>query len=190
MSPARLPTRMSEPTTRDGESNAEAIVESVGRPAATSRKLRWGAYLLGLSGSGLVANGLAMLYRALYGAGFEAGVAALGGVTRAELASANPELAHYVDHLHVNVAGLMVAVGLAVAALAWYGVRRGQRWAWATAVAAPAVFLAHSIPVHGTAGFAYDALSHLGPGAVWVPALLVGAVLSHLGLRSVERRDV
>ena len=128
-----------------------------------------------------------MLYRVFYSAGFEAGAGALGGLTRAELAARNHELAHYVEHLHVNVAGLMVALGLAVGASAWFGVRRGQRWAWASAVAAPLVFLAHSVPVHSGAGFSYDALSHLGPGLIWLPALLVGAALSHLGLRTAER---
>ena len=176
---------MAEPTALDGDRRTESTTENEMRPAA-SRSLRWGAYLLALSGVGLVANGAAMVYRVVFAPGFEAGVETLGGVTRGELAATHHEVVHYIDHLHVNVAGLMVAVGVAVIALAWFGVRRGQRWAWATAVALPAVFLVHSLPVHGTAGFTYDALAHLGPGIVWLPALLLGAVLADRGLRSID----
>lgn len=175
-------SRMSEPTTSTtGESNAERAVESEGA-AAADRNLRWGAYLIALSGVGLVANALAILYRALYSAGFEAGVGALDGVTKAELAASSPELAHYVDHLHVNVAGLMAALGVGVIALSWFGVRRGQRWALATAVSLPVIFVAHSLPVHRVAGFSFDPVLHLGPGAVWLPALILGAALATPGV--------
>lgn len=180
---------MARATQADGESNGEALTDTARLPADGDRSLRWGAYLIALSGIGFVANALAMLYRAFFDPGFEAGVDALGGVTRAKLAATNPEVVHYVDHLHVNVAGLMAAAGIAVIALAWFGVRRGQRWAWWTAVAIPVVFLAHSVPVHRTAGFSFDALAHLGPGLVWLPALLAGATLAHRGLRSVDRRN-
>lgn len=173
---------MAEATT-DGERTVEQPTDRE-RGRSADRTLRWGAILLVLASAGFVANGLAMLYRVFYTPGFEAGVETLGGVTYAELAETNHELAHYVAHLHVNVAGLMVAAGLAMAALAWFGVRRGERWALATTVAIPVVFLAHSLPVHGSAGFTYDALSHLGPGLLWVPALLAGAVLAAVGLRN------
>lgn len=176
---------MAEPTALDGERRTESTIENATRPTA-SRSLRWGAYLLALSGVGLIANGAAMLYRVVFEPGFESGVETLGGVTRSELATTHHEVVHYIDHLHVNVAGLMVAVGIAVIALAWFGVRRGQRWAWATAVALPAVFLVHSLPIHQTAGFTFDALAHLGPGILWLPALLVGAVLADRGLRSID----
>lgn len=175
---------MSERTLTDVERRNEARIESSHLPADDSRALRWGSYLIALSGIGFVGNGIAMLYRVFFSAGFEAGVGALGGVTRAELAATNHEVLHYINHLHVNVAGLLVAVGLGLVALAWFGVRRGHRWAWATAIALPAVFLAHSLPVHQTAEFSFDALVHLGPGVVWLPTLIVGAVLAYQGLRS------
>ena len=178
---------MVDPTTTDGERSTEAAIDSTAHTAPTTRAVRWGAYLLALSGLGFVANGLAMLYRVLFAPGFEAGVETLDGATRGELAATHHEVVHYIDHLHVNVAGLMVAVGIAVIALAWFGVRRGQRWAWATTIALPVVFLAHSLPVHQTAGFTFDELTHLGPGLLWLPALIVGAVLAGHGLRSVDR---
>lgn len=177
---------MSEPTTADGEQTTNAKIDSRHLPADASRSLRWGAYLIGVSGIGFVVNGLAMLYRVFFTTEFEAGVETLGGVTRPELASTNHEVLHYINHLHVNVAGLMVAAGIAMIALAWYGIRRGQWWAWATAVALPIVFLAHSLPIHQTAGFSFDAVLHLGPGVIWLPALIAGTVLAYQGLHSLD----
>lgn len=177
---------MSEPTTVDGEQTNDATIDSTQLPADAGRSLRWGTYLIGFSGIGFIVNGLAMLYRVFFTTGFEAGVETLGGVTRPELASTNHEVLHYINHLHVNVAGLMVAAGIAMIALAWYGIRRGQRWAWATAIALPTVFLAHSLPIHQTAGFSFDAVLHLGPGVVWLPTLIVGAVLAYQGLHSLD----
>lgn len=177
---------MSGQTTADVDPSTDAVTRAAEPQSSADGTLRWGAYLIAISGIGFVANGVAMLYRVFYSTGFEAGVDALGGVTRAELASTNPELLHYVDHLHVNVAGLMVAAGLGVIALAWFGVRRGRRWALATSIAVPLVFLAHSLPIHRTAHFSFDALVHLGPGALWLPALVAGAILSYHGLRSVD----
>lgn len=54
-----------------------------------------------------------------------------------------------------------MAAGIAVAALSWYDVRRGQLWAWATAVAAPVIALGMALPAHYPNHF--DTLSHLGP---------------------------
>lgn len=107
-------------------------------------------------------------------------------MTRAELATTNHALLHYVDHLHVNVAGLLVAVGIGVAALAWFGVRRGHRWALGTAISLPVVFLAHSLPVQQTARLSFDAVQYLGPGAAWLPAAIVGALLAYHGIRSAD----
>lgn len=173
---------MSEATTRDGESSGETTTGRI-RGAVPGRRLRWGAYLVALAGVGLVVNGVAILYRAIFASGFEAGVETLDGVTRTELAASHPRVVHYLDHLHVNVAGLLIAVGIGVATLACYGIRRGHRWALATAVALPAVFLAHSIPIHRTAEFSFHPVAHLGPGAVWLPLLLTGAILAALGHR-------
>lgn len=168
------------------ESSTDVTIES-SLPDDENRALHWGSYLLALSGIGFIANGIAMLYRVFFTPGFEAGVETLGGVTRAELATANHELLHYVDHLHVNIAGLMVAAGIAVIALSWFGVRRGERWAVITTISIPVVFLAHSLPIHHTAAFSFDAIQHLGPGIVWLPAVVIGAGLAYRGLRSTER---
>lgn len=176
-------------TRTEDDSRSEALADSTYPPEGDSRSLRWGAYLIAISGLGFLVNAVAMLYRAVFDPGFEAGVDALGGVTRAELAATNPEAVHYIDHLHINIAGLMAAAGVAMIALAWYGVRRGRRWAWATVIAIPVVFLVHSIPVHQTAGFSFDAVTHLGPGLVWLPALLVGAGLAYYGFGTAHHSE-
>ncbi len=163
------------------------VVDGRESPARPSRFLHWGAVSIAVAGVMFVGYGLTFLYRAFYGDGFELGVHALGGVTRDQLAASNPELLYYVDHLHVNVAGLMVPVGIAMVVLAWYGVRRGQRWAFATTLVLPVVFLAFSLPMHFTSGFSYHALTHIGPAGVGAPILGVGAVLSYRGLRERDR---
>lgn len=177
---------MSESSTASGDQTSHSMADAV-LPADTDRKLQWGAVSIAVAGLMFVGYGLTFLYRAFYGDGFELGVHTLGDVTRAELAATNPELLYYIDHLHVNIAGLMIPVGIAMVVLAWYGVRRGQWWAYTTALVLPIVFLAFSLPMHFTGGFSYHALTHIGPAGVGGPILLVGAVLAYQGLQSLDR---
>lgn len=156
------------------------------RPASGNPKLRWGSTLIGLAGLLTFAYGVLFLYRTYFTEEFEAGVATLGGVTRPELAASHPEVLSYVNHLHVNLAALFLAVGIALAALAWFGVRDGQRWALATAVVLPVVFFALSLPVHQTVAFDFHTLAHMGPAALGGPVLVAGVVLAYLGLRDEE----
>lgn len=151
---------------------------------APNRRLRWGSTLIALAGLFTVAHGLLFLYRTYATPGFEAGVSTLDGLTHAELAAVRPEVASYVTHVHVTLAGLFVAIGIAVVALAWFGVRRGRRWALTTALVVPLVFLVPSLGVHRTVAFSYHTLVHLGPAAVGGPLLFAGVVLSSLGLHA------
>lgn len=157
-------------------------------PEATAtergRSLRWGVRLIAAAGALSILSGLSTLVRSLTDGGFETGVATLGGVTSEQLARTNPAVLDYITHLHLNVAGLAIALGIGTLALAIFGIRDGQRWALWTAIALPAVFLAHTIPVHLTAGFSFHALTHLGPIAIVVALLITGAVLAHRGLDS------
>lgn len=155
-------------------------------PVDTNRYLRWGAYLLLAAGAAYVVHGIGFLYRTFYTSGFELGVNELDGLTAPELAGTHPDVASYIAHLHVSFAGLMIATGIGIVAITWFGVRQGQRWAWATAVGMPLVFGAFSIPVHSTVHFHFDFLLHLGPAGVGLLILLVGGVLSYVGLRSIE----
>lgn len=151
-----------------------------------ARRLRTGAVLMVLAGVGFVGYGLVFLYRTFFGGGFELGVDTLGGVTAGQLAATNPAMAQYIDHLHVAISGLLIAAGIAVAALAWYGVRNGQAWAWVAAVAVPVVALGVALPMHYFELFAHDWLTHLGPIYLATVVFLLGAVLSGLGLRTAR----
>ena len=158
-------------------------------PVAVNNSLRWGVYLLIVSGSMFIVHGIGFLYRTFYSEGFELGVDTLGGITRAQLAASNPAILSYIDHLHVSMAGLMIAVGIGIVLLSWYGVRNGDQWALATAIALPVVFLAHSLPIHQSVHFDFDAILHLGPAAIGAPVMITGAVLAYVGLRSIEDND-
>lgn len=140
--------------------------------------LRYGAALMTIGALGFVGYGVAFLALAFVGDGFEIGVATLDGLSRSEMAAANPETAHYITHLHIATAAFIVGTGIAAAGLSWYGVRRRQRWAWATAVAAPVVALALAIPMHWFDFFAHDWLSHLGPIYLATVVFVIGAALS------------
>src|SRR6266542_3113868 len=84
----------------------------------------------------------------------------------------------------LRVGAAIMAVGVAVIGLAWFGVRRGQMWAWVTAVAAPVLALAVALPAHYPNHF--DTLGHLG--LIYADTLLfvVGAVVAFLGLRETS----
>ncbi len=181
---------MAERTTTTRERSKRTETESQNIPANSNRLLRWGAYLIAVAGAMFVVHGVGFVYRTYYSSGFELGVETLGGVTRAELAASSPAVLSYIDHLHVSMAGLMVAVGIGMISLAWFGVRRGQWWAWATAIVVPVVFMAHSLPVHQTVHFEFDALLHLGPAALGAPILIAGAVSSYFGLKAVNERPM
>jgi hypothetical protein len=101
-----------------------------------------------------------------------------------ELAATHPEVAYYITHAHVALAGFIIATGIAVTALAWYGVRTGQVWAWVAAVITPVVALAIALPMHYTGGFAHNWVTHLGPIYLATLVFVVGAVLALLSLRA------
>lgn len=97
-------------------------------------------------------------------------------VSKDEIIEFSPSLFHYIGHLHIAVSGFIAATGLAVAALAWFGVRRGLMWAWVTAVAAPVVALAVALPAHYPNGF--DTITHLGLVYLATAIFVVGALLA------------
>jgi hypothetical protein len=107
-------------------------------------------------------------------------------VGRAEIEQFSPELYHYISHLHIAISGFIAAAGIAVAALAWYGVRRGEWWAWVTAVAVPVFALAVALPAHYPWGF--DTLGHLGLIYLATAVFVVGAALSLVALRGRSTR--
>ena len=103
-------------------------------------------------------------------------------VGKAEIEAFSPSLTHYLSHLHIALVGSIAAVGIAVAALAWFGVRRGELWAWVTAVVVPVFFLAVALP----APYPYnlDTAGHLGLIYADVVLFAVGAVLALAALQA------
>jgi hypothetical protein len=93
-----------------------------------------------------------------------------------EIKAFDNDLYHYISHLHIAVSGFIAATGLAVAALAWFGVRRRYMWAWVAAVAAPVLGLAVALPAHYPWGFA--TIGHLGLIYLATAIFVVGAALS------------
>lgn len=159
---------------------------SVALPANASKKLRWGSRLLVATAVLFLVQGVGMIYRALVENRYELGVTDLGGVTATELAATNPAVQSYIDHLAVNLGGLMIAAGIAMGALVWYGVRSGHLWALAATVLVPTLYGLVGLPVHETVHFDYHQLLHLGPAGLGIPLLAVGAVLASQGIRSVN----
>jgi len=107
-------------------------------------------------------------------------------VGKTQIEAFSPSLYDYVGHLHIAVSGFIAATGLAVAALAWFGVRRGQVWAWVAAVAAPVLGLAVALPAHYPYGFA--TIGHLGLIYLATATFVVGALLSGKALLDERAR--
>lgn len=150
-------------------------------------RLRTGSILMALGGLAFIGYGIVFLIRAFIGSGFELGVATINGVIKAELVAIEPGIVHYITHLHVAIAGLLIAVGLAIAGLSWYGVRRGERWAWVTAVAAAVVSLGIALPMHYFELFEHDWVTHLGPVYLATIIFVLGAMVALRNLRPVDQ---
>lgn len=143
-------------------------------PASGSANL--GANLVLLAGVGLVGYGAMFLVRNFTGF-IELGLTPqLIGGTPEEIRAFSPHLYHYISHLQVALAAFIVALGIAVIALAWNGIRAGQRWALWTAFLAPVVAVGLALPLHYPYGFA--TLGHLGLIYLDATILLVGTVLA------------
>jgi hypothetical protein len=147
--------------------------------------LNQGAVLMLIGGLAFIGYAVVFLFRNFAGSGFELGVKTINGVTRDNLNALNPAIMHYIGHLHVATAEFIAATGIAVAALSWYGVRRGEWWAWIAAVVSPVVGLVVALPYHYTGTFEFDWVTHLGPIYVATVVFVVGALLA---LRAMMRR--
>jgi hypothetical protein len=152
------------------------------RTATQESRLRLGSAIMALGGLGFVGYGVIFFIRNFTDSFLELGIGpAQVDVGKTEIHDFSPELEHYISHLHIAVSGFIAAAGIAVAALAWYGVRRGEWWAWVTAVVVPVFGLAVALPAHYPWGF--DTFGHLG--LIYADTLLfvVGAALALVALR-------
>lgn len=144
-------------------------------------RLRLGSAIMALAGLGFVGYGVIFFVRNFTDSFLELGIGPdQVNVGKDQIEDFSPELYHYISHLHIAVAGFIAAAGIAVAALAWYGVRRGEWWAWVTAVVVPVFGLAVALPAHYPWGF--DTMGHLGLIYLDTVVFVVGAALAYLGL--------
>jgi hypothetical protein len=149
------------------------------RPAAipAAGALRIGAALMAVAGLAFIGYAVIFFVRNFTGAFLELGIGPNEvDVDRAEIRAFSPDLYEYISHLHIAVAGFIAATGLAAAALSWFGVRRGQWWAYVTAVAAPVLGLAVALPAHYP--YHLDTLGHLGLIYLATAVFVVGAALA------------
>jgi hypothetical protein len=145
-------------------------------------QLRLGSAIMALAGIGFIGYGVIFFVRNFTDSFLELGIGREQvDVGKTEIEQFSPQLYDYISHLHIAISGFIAAAGIAVAALAWYGVRHGEWWAWVTAVVVPVFALAVALPAHYPWGFA--TLGHLGLIYLATAVFVVGAVLSLLALR-------
>jgi len=144
---------------------------------ATASRSQIGANVVTLAGVGLVGYGLLFLYRNFNGF-IELGLtpAQVGG-TPEQIQGFSMNLYHYISHLQVAVSAFIMALGVAVIALARYGIRSGHRWAVWTAFITPVIGVGIALPPHYMWGFA--TMGHLGLIYGDAAILLVGTILAH-----------
>jgi hypothetical protein len=146
-----------------------------------SAALKWGVYLMTLGAVAFIGYAIIFFVRNFTDSFLELGIGP-GQVDKGKdaIEAFSPDLYHYISHLQIAISGFIAATGLAVAALSWFGVRRGYIWAWATAVAAPVLALAVALPAHYPWGFA--TIGHLGLIYLATVIFVAGALLALKGL--------
>jgi len=143
---------------------------------ADSPALRNGSGLMALASLGFIGYAIIFFVRNFTDSFLELGIGSEQvSVGNAEIEAFSPSLHDYIGHLHIAVSGFIAATGLAVLFLVWFGVRRGQAWAWVGAVAAPVLGLAVALPAHYPYGF--DTIGHLGLIYLATAIFVAGAVL-------------
>ena len=146
------------------------------------QSLQRGAALMVLGALIFFLYAVVFFFRAFSATGFEVGVDTLNGVTPQQLNGLSPAIMGYMMHLHVATAAFIAATAVAVAGLAWYGVRNGLWWALITAVISPVLGLVVALPLHYMGHFNYNWVTHLGPIYVGTIVFVVGVVVALLGL--------
>jgi hypothetical protein len=104
------------------------------------------------------------------------------GKTPAQIQAFSQDLYNYILHVQAGSAAFMIGLGVAVIALALFGIRRGQSWALWTAFLSSIISLAVALPLHYP--FHFDTLGHLGPAYLVLLILLVGTFISWRAMRA------
>jgi len=141
-----------------------------------------GANIVAFAGVGLIGYGIMFLIRNFTGF-IELGLTPdhVGGSPE-QIQAFSQNLYNYISHLQVALSGFIIALGAAVIALAWFGIRRGEQWALWSAFICPVIAVAIALPLHFTYGIA--TLGHLGLIYLDAAILLVGTVISYRAMKS------
>ena len=151
-----------------------------------SSDVRIGAGLMALAAAGFIGYAIMFFVRNFTDSFLELGIGRNEvNVGKDEIVGFSPALYHYIGHLHIAVSGFIAATGLAVLFLVWFGVRRGQLWAWMGAVTAPVLGLAVALPAHYPNHF--DTFGHLGLIYLAVAIFVAGALLALRGILTTSR---
>lgn len=160
---------------------------SIGPSGVGSGELRTGSWLMVIGGAAFIAYAVVFFILNFTDEFLELGIGSEQvDVGKDEIEAFSPSLRDYISHLHLAVAGFLAATGLATVLLTWFGVRRGQMWAWVSAVAVPVLALAVAIPAHYPYGL--DTIGHLGLIYLATAIFVVGAVIALKGLRPAAPR--
>jgi hypothetical protein len=161
------------------------ITADAGREESTA--LKWGVNLMTLGAVAFIGYAVIFFVLNFTDSFLELGIGSEQVASgKDEIKAFDNDLYHYISHLHIAVSGFIAATGLAVAALAWFGVRRRELWAWVAAVAAPVLGLAVALPAHYPWGFA--TIGHLGLIYLATAIFVVGAALSGKALLDEQTR--
>lgn len=141
-----------------------------------------GANLVALAGVGLVGYGVMFLIRNFTGFTELGLTPALVGGTPEQIQSFSQNLYNYISHLQVALSGFIIALGVAVIALALFGIRRGENWAVWTAFFAPVIAVGIALPLHFP--FHFATLGHLGLIYLDAAILLIGTIISYRAMKA------
>lgn len=153
---------------------------------ASDSGLRTGTWLMTFAAIGFIGYAVIFFVRNFTDSFLELGIGHNEvNVGKDQIVGFSPSLYEYISHLHIAISGFIAATGVAVAVLAWFGVRRGYMWAWVGAVAAPVLALAVALPAHYPNGF--DTIGHLGLIYLATLIFVAGALLSLKALLASEK---
>lgn len=149
---------------------------------ATGASMATGANIVALAGVGLIGYGLMFLVRNFTGF-TELGLTPdLVGGTPEQIQAFSQNLYNYISHLQVALSGFIIGVGVAVIALAIFGIRRGESWAVWTAFLAPVIAVGIALPLHFP--FHFATIGHLGLIFLDAAILLVGTIISYRAMKA------
>lgn len=148
--------------------------------ARSDHRVDTGAKLVLVAGAAVLVYGLVFLVMN-FTSFIEIGLSpALVGGDAGSLQAADGAMYRYISHLQVNLAAFIVANGLMMILVSWFGIRRGERWAVVAVLATYLLGLLIGLPIHYVYGLA--TLVHVGPFYLVTALVVAGCALAWSGL--------